>query len=133
MRKNNRLNILLVEIVIATLFFALASTVILKVYASTRRQSVMASIDNIVQAEVQNLSEECYAAEDVAAVLTAHGFNESESKYVYDGEDYSITAEIENEETETGILRTVVFNVEAMGEERLSVPTVRYIPEVAEQ
>lgn len=133
MKKSNRLNVLLAEIIIATLFFALASTVILKVYTVTHSQSILAEAGSTAQTEMRNLSEMCYAAEDAEAVLTEYGFVKSEDRYVYNSDDYTLSAVIETEKTAAGTLRTILFSAEVMGETGMSLPSARYFPEVTAQ
>lgn len=130
MKKSNRLNILLVEILIATLFFALASTTILKTYEATRGQSYAAGIGNAAETALQNLAEICYASEAPEAALKEAGFVQDGDRYVWSGEDYSMTAEISEEKTEAGCLRTVTLSASIGERTILTLPSVRYLPEV---
>ena len=133
MKKSNRIRILLIEILIATLVFALAATVSLRVFAAARMQSSSAEIGNTIQTEVQNLSEECYVREDAEGFLTEKGFSPDGDSYVYTCEDYVISCVIENEKTDAGTLRSVVFTASIDEEPVLTVPCVRYFPEVVTQ
>ncbi len=130
MNKHNRLNILLIEILIATLFFALASTVILKVYSAARQQSELGELRNIAQTDVQNISEMCYAAENVEQMLLDNGFVEIDGIRTLERDGYAITAEIGKEDYDAGELRIVTLKVIIAGETAITLPSARYIPEV---
>ena len=130
MNRNNRLNILLVEILIATLFFALTSTVILRVYSVTRKQSVNAGIENTLQNEIQNYLALCCNGEDPNDVLVNSGFIRDDEGYLLENEEYLIRIQLSEEKTEAGILREACAIGFIDNEQVISVPGARYIPEV---
>ena len=79
MTRSNQLNTLLMEIMIAVLFFALCSTVILDVFVGAHNQSVRAGVQAQALAAAQNLSDGLYAAEQREELLLENGFKADES------------------------------------------------------
>ena len=69
MRNNNRSNVLLVEILIAVLFFMLSATVLVRVFVTARNMTVRSGVESRALAEAQNVAEALYAADDVDAAL----------------------------------------------------------------
>ena len=74
MSKNNRSNVLLVEILIAVLFFMLSATVLVRVFATAHSTTVKAGVETLALAEAQNVADAVYAADDPAAALEAMGY-----------------------------------------------------------
>ena len=71
--KVNHLNVLLVEIMMAVLFFALSSIVILEVFAAANTGSMEASILGDALSEAKSLSERIYAAENAGGAFAGGG------------------------------------------------------------
>ena len=75
MKKANRSNALLVELLIVVIFFMLAATVLLQVFTASRNQGRIAGAINDSLVEAQNVADRLYAAEgDEAGLLQAMGF-----------------------------------------------------------
>ena len=74
MGNNNRSNVLLVEILIAVLFFMLSATVVVQVFVTARNLTVKAGVETRALAEAQNVAETLYAAKDADAALAAMDF-----------------------------------------------------------
>lgn len=129
MRKSNRMGTLLVEILIATLFFALSASVVLQVFSATRRQSVFAEENNRIQSEIQNLAEQC-KHDDPDMVLKEFGFLQNEGIYVYDGEIYQYTVVIDEIPKDAGVLRKISFEAKIDDQTVLRLPVARYVAEV---
>ena len=53
----NRSNVLLVEILIAVLFFMLSATVLVRVFVTARNMTVRAGVETRALAEAQNVAE----------------------------------------------------------------------------
>ena len=64
MRNNSRSNVLLVEILIAVLFFMLSATVLIRVFATARNMTVRSGVESAAIADAQNVAEVLYASED---------------------------------------------------------------------
>ena len=62
MGNRNRSNVLLVEILIAVLFFMLSAVVLVQVFATSRNLTTRAGVETRALAEAQNVTEAMYAA-----------------------------------------------------------------------
>lgn len=133
MGKSGKNSILLVEIMIAVLFFALASTVILNAYVTTRSQSRLAGTYNDALTEAQNVADFLYVADDFPAALTEMGFAQTETGWVRNAEDYAISVVFREEPAVAGSLYTA--SVRAYQEERelFSLPLSWYVPREVKQ
>lgn len=90
MRNRNRSNVLLVEILIAVLFFMLSATVLVRVFVSARNMTVRSGVEAAALTEAQNVAEALYAAEDVEATLDAMAFRSSHGSWSKDCGDYTL-------------------------------------------
>ena len=90
MRNKNRSNILLVEILMAVLFFMLSATVIAQVFAASRNMTKKAGAETMALAQAQNVAESVYGQEDMDAVLTQLGFLQSHGTWTKDYGDFSL-------------------------------------------
>ena len=69
MRSKNRSNVLLVEILIAVLFFMLSATVLVRVFVTARNMTVRSGVESSALAEAQNVADALCAADDVDALV----------------------------------------------------------------
>ncbi|MBR1820920.1 MAG: hypothetical protein IJ769_04780 [Clostridia bacterium] len=90
MRNRNRSNVLLVEILIAVLFFMLSATVLVRVFVTARNMTVRSGVEASALAEAQNVAETLYAADDVDAALDAMQFFSSHGSWSKDCGDYTL-------------------------------------------
>ena len=104
MRNKNRSNVLLVEILIAVLFFMLSATVLVKVFATARNMTVRAGVESVAVADAQNVAETLYAAEDIDATLSEMGFFSSHGAWTLDRGDYTLYVAGQSAPTEAGEL-----------------------------
>ena len=140
MGNGRRQNALLVEIIVAVLFFALSATVILEVFATSYLQTTYADACNKAVAEAQNLAARLYVTDAPEALLESEGFtfdgsiwrhledddNESDNNYV-------LQISLDIAQLEAGEMRSAVIT--ALRGERtiLEIPCAHYIPrEVAQ-
>ncbi len=128
MKETNRANTLLLELLLVILFFMLASTAIVEVFAGARQKSLRSRAENGALLLAQNLSEDLYAAEDPRARLAEAGFTAEGENWLLAEEEYSLKAEIREEKTEAGLLRTVLLTAERNGETLFALPSPKYIP-----
>ena len=106
MRNKNRSNVLLVEILIAVLFFMLSATVLVKVFATARNMTVRSGVESVAIADAQNVAETLYAAGDIDATLEEMGFFSSHGAWTLDRGDYTLYVAGTAEPTEAGELWT---------------------------
>lgn len=133
MARNNHLSTLLVEIMVAVLFFALSATVLLDMFVAARNQSMRAGICNEALAAAQNLADRLYAAADADALLQSEGFAPEGGAWTLDCGRYSFTVTLEEEPTAAGTLRNATVAAQSGGKLLLTLPCARYVPgEVAQ-
>ena len=104
MVKKNRSNVLLVEILIAVLFFMLSATVLIQVFATSRNMTVRANVETAALAQAQNVAETLCLAADPGEELTEMGFAASHGAWTYDYGDYTIYVSGTDVPTQTGML-----------------------------
>ena len=110
MGNRNRSNVLLVEILIAVLFFMLSATVLVRVFVTARNMTVRSGVEaqalteaqNV--AEAQNVTEAMYAASDPEAALDAMGFSSAHGAWTRDYGDYTLYVECGETNTDAGRL-----------------------------
>ena len=104
MDKRNRSNVLLVEILIAILFFMLSATVLVQVFAASRNLTVRAGIETQALSQAQSVADRLCAAEDPEAALEEMGFIQYQGQWSREDENYSLLVTCETEQTEAGEL-----------------------------
>ena len=104
MRNRNRSNVLLVEILIAVLFFMLSATVLVKIFVAARNMTVRSGVESMAIADAQNVAETMYAAEDIDATLEGMGFYSSHGAWTLDRGDYTLYVDGQATSTEAGEL-----------------------------
>lgn len=128
MGKGNQLNTLLVEIMIAVLFFALSSTVVLQTFVVTRNQSREADIYDTALMEAQNIADRLYASGDYAVTLEQAGFTQDGQHWTLAQEDYDLRVTTAQEKTSAGVLLRAEVSAMHKDETLLTLPCVRYLP-----
>lgn len=122
---------LLVEIMIAVLFFALCATVLVRTFAAAHEYGNRAGADSAALLEAQDLAERMYAAGDPRALLAECGFAEADGLWRRDGEAYSLEVELDGEEAPEGTLQTARIRALRDGEAIVELPCARYLPREA--
>lgn len=102
MGKRNRSNVLLVEILIAVLFFMLSATVLVRVFVAARNMTVRAEVETQALAEAQNVAETLYASEDQDAALEALSFTQYHGVWTRSEKLYTLYVEGGEEPAEAG-------------------------------
>ena len=128
MGKGNQLNTLLVEIMIAVLFFALSSTVILETFVVTRNQSRLADVYNVALMEAQNIADKIYASDELEQTLEQAGFTQDGDVWTFAEEIYNLRVTVAEEETDAGVLVNAEISAVHQDEAILTLPCSRYIP-----
>lgn len=131
MNKSGNQNALLIEIMIAVLFFALCSTVLVETFMTANRQSRYAGLDSQALVEAQDVAERLYAAADGEALLASAGFTLENGLWTRANGEVRLTVALSGQETVAGILRKA--DVGAYRGETLlaSLPVARYEPKEA--
>ena len=129
--KNQRA--LLMEIMLAVLFFALCASVLLQTFTAAREYSRRAGVEGEALLQAQSLASLLYVREDVDAALRESGFEERGGVWTRHDEEYSLTVSGQEEEMSSGTLRTLTVRV-LLGETVVAeLPAARYTPGEAEQ
>ena len=128
MNKNRNQNVLLVEIVIAVLFFMLCSGVLLETFMAAREYERRSFAETEALIDMQNISEKMYASADAEEVLRESGFAQEDGKWLLDMGEYMLEAEIGMEMTESGSIRTTVIRTLRGGQAVMEIPGARYLP-----
>ncbi|MDR0929278.1 MAG: hypothetical protein LBM74_06130 [Oscillospiraceae bacterium] len=128
MGKGNRSNALLVELLMAVLFFALSATVILNVFAATHEQSTGAGIMNRALTEAENLAERLYAAESAEERLLSEAFIATGDGFEKTFDEFVITVTLQEVPAEAGILREIMIIARRGEAELLALPCAKYLP-----
>ena len=133
MGNGKRQNALLVEIIIAVLFFGLTATVILDVFATAYLQSTYAEACNEAMMDGQNIAALIYVSDDAGALLADEGFTAEGDVWQREGDGYVLQVELGATQGAAGELRTA--QITAIRDEKaiLEIPCAHYIPgEVAQ-
>ena len=127
MAKGKRQNSLLVEIIIAVLFFALSATVILDVFVTAYKQSAYADVCDMALTAAQNLSERLYVSEDAQALLQSRGFAQDGDAWLLEENGYTLRVELGSEPAGAGTLATALITALSGEETLVELPSARYI------
>ena len=128
MSKNRSQNILLAEIMIAVLFFALCSTVMLEVFVAAKEYRSRSEIQSEALIRMEDLAEQMYVSEALEDLLKEEGFQQSGNEWINDRQEYRLQVSFEEKANMAGTLRTGYISL-WMGEEEIAeLPIARYIP-----
>lgn len=126
--KVNHLNALLVEIMMAVLFFALSAAVILELFTAAHGRSTEARLSSEALGRVRNLTERLCAADDPGALLESEGFEAADALWRMDAGEYVLTVDVDFEETGAGALMRAEVAAAQEGGVLISLPCAKYIP-----
>ena len=128
MNKSRNQNVLLVEIMIAVLFFMLCSGVLLETFMAAREYERRSFMETEALIDMQSISEKMYASENAEGVLRDSGFVQEDGKWLLDMGEYVFEAEIGEEMTEAGFVRNTVIRTLRDGQTVMEIPGARYLP-----
>ena len=127
MKNGSRANALLIELLIVILFFMFAATTLVELFGAARERSRRAEILSAAALASQNAAEALYDAEETEPWLKEMGFAQEENGWIREEDGYALRVTEEKNETEAGVLRTVIVTAEYDGETILALPSVRYL------
>ena len=128
MERKYRLNALLVEIMIAVLFFALSATVILDCFSAARRLSAEAEMESEALLAAQNLAEAIYAREQPEAFLEKQGFQFENGLWRQKDAAWALGFQMKEEDIGSGVLLSARVQVYKESEMIAELPCSRYLP-----
>lgn len=126
--KAKHMNALLVEIMMAVLFFALAATVILELFAAGHSLNRDSDILGRATGHARNLSEQIYAADDLKGLLVQQGFEQGATGWHASFGDYSLLVTAETLPAGSGEMRRAEVSAAQDDEVLVSLPCLRYFP-----
>jgi len=128
MNKKSSQNALLVEIMIAVLFFSLCATVMLETFVAAREFSRRSEAESLAIAGMQDITERLYAADDMEKMLEEAGFTENSDIWTFECDKYRLELVIEEEQTSAGIMKKTLIT--AFRDEKViaELPGARYLP-----
>lgn len=119
---------LLVEIMVAVLFFALCATVLLRTFAAAYAYSERAGVESEALLMAQDLAECLYAADDREALLAGSGFDEEEGRWRREHGAYALEVELAGEDAPAGTLQTAQIRAKRGDATVVTLPCARYVP-----
>ena len=127
MKQNNRTNMLLVELMIVILFFALSLSVLIRMLSGARKLSDMAGAETRALSEAQNVAEELKAAIDPEEYLLTNGFLLTSGAYEREADGYTVSVVSDTfQETEAGVLAEYEVAALYKGETLFTLAVSRY-------
>ena len=130
MREKSRSNTLLMEIIIAVLFFMLSAVVLVRVFSTAKEQSVRAEVETRALAEAQSMADLIYAAEDPEAALAENGYESAHGTWTCAYPDFTLHTVLSEEEYRAGTLRRAEITAfYRQDTELFTLPMERYFPE----
>ena len=117
MKEGGRANALLVELLLVIFFFMISAAILVQVFADAKLKSRTAHATNASMLEAQNIAEDLYASEDPDAILASYGFKAEGDGWVLEKDGYLLKITANNEETDSGLLRT--YNIPVLKERKL--------------
>lgn len=126
--KVRHMNALLMEILLAVLFFALSAAVILQLFAVGYDLSARAdALDRAVN-HARQISQQLYAAEDMQAVLEENHFAQSTDVWRLSAQDYTLEATLAVQTQAAGTLCSASIVALVEGETAVTLPCAHYVP-----
>lgn len=126
--KANRMNTLLLEIMMAVLFFALSAVVILELFVSGHRLSEEAYVTGAAANSARNLSQQLCAAESMPALLLQEGFQQDNGSWHKRFSEYELLVETEAALRAAGTFESAHITAVYGDEVIVTLPCARYTP-----
>ena len=135
MKNGNRSNALLVELLIVIMFFMLASTVLLQVFAAAHQQSDRSGQMISILNRAQDLMDRLYAADHPNLLLAENGFKQKdESSWENNGNEYegmNCLIVLSDQPTKNGVLHYFNLSIKDNQDQTLiSLKNARYQEEM---
>ena len=126
MNGNRNQNILLVEIMIAVLFFALCSVVLLETFVAAREYESRSRVETEALITMQSIAEKTGAAENTEKCLEELGFQYADGLWKLDAGDCVFEMTVERQETSVGLLEKTSVRAIRDGKIIVELPGARY-------
>ena len=118
--------IVLIELLIAFLFFSLAAVIALQLFAHGQEFSRQSTLRSAALRQAQSLAERLYASNETEALLRNIGFEKQDSAYTMkaDGALYKVSLSASG--TEAGVIQNMVITAYEGEKELFTLPVSRY-------
>ena len=125
--RSHQNNLLLIEMVIVLLFFALSQAVVLQVFTKAQQINRNAEIANHALMRAEDTAETLAAQADAVTALLSLGFVAQENQYVLtDADGYRLEAGVHRLTQPAGTLTTVEINAYQNDHLLFTLPAVQY-------
>ena len=121
-----RSNALLVELMIVIMFFMLASTFLMEVFAKSHELSEKAEAIAEAVMDVQNVADSLYVAGEPEDVLLSMGFEKTQDGYLLVKEDYEMRVTDKSEDVSTGTMYYREVQALRNSEALITLPVTRF-------
>lgn len=130
-RHNNNNNALLVEIMLAILFFSLCAIMLLQTYTRVHQKSEVSGLQIAAIEEARDILEQLNTSADENAVLLAAGYTQNTDGWeiIHDGVCITVTGSSEG--SDGGTLRTYTVQVNGISDP-FTLHGARYMQEVTD-
>lgn len=118
--------IVLVELLIAFLFFSLSAVIALQLFAHGYEFSYDSTLRADALREAQSLADRLYASDSAEALLAETGFAKIDSAYARDDGEITYTVELSAHGTESGVMQNAVVTALEGDTVLFSLPVKRY-------
>lgn len=126
MNRNHRGNALLVELLIVVLFFMLAATVLLQLFATARTQSARAGALTEATGWAQNIADTLYTAPAAEEKLAEMGFTPDGERWVLAEDPLTASVALSRETTGAGVLNRYSVSILSGEDVLITLPGARY-------
>lgn len=131
-KSNSNTHALLVEIMVAVLFFALCTAGLLEAFAAVHRQSERSANTTSALSEARSVLEQLNAASEAESVLTANGFTQVDDSWISERGGWSLTVTLTSENTGAGTLTSSELRAADQGGELFTLHGAHYEPQEVE-
>jgi len=126
MKRSKGMNALLVEIMLAVLFFALCSAAIMEIFAYTKNVSVDSNIKSRAMIYIQDITEKMYTTKDMCVILKCNGFVFENGEWNLKRDGYDVSVQLSEEKAYCGTIVRAVITANGENGTIAQVPCVRY-------
>lgn len=128
MKKSNRSNSLLMELMLAVLFFMLSAVVLVEIFTGAGTLSNRSDLRNRALPEIQSVADRIWAAEDAEALLDEIGAPTDEG-YTVECDGFTLRVTLSSEAAGAGTMQTAYLTaLDPTGYELAKVESAKYIP-----
>ncbi|MEG0741253.1 MAG: hypothetical protein RSB91_03965 [Clostridia bacterium] len=131
--KNSKGNMLLIELIIAILFFSLSQVVIVQVFATAQQKTVESKLLKTALAQAEDVAEQLSLTATPDELLLRLGFMGADGYYVLtNAAGFDLYVTLQRLSQPAGQLRTATITVRSDARELFTFPCACYLPKEAQ-